>query len=98
MTEDVWTGTSYQVPLNYRKDFMTTKAINLFYEQSKLDHNFTTRGIQYHFHSPSEHTIDGKEFDIEMHIVHKLMYVQKNQEDLFENWRYAVTTLFFHVP
>ena len=43
--EDNWTGTSYQVPLNYRNDFMTTKAINLFYEQSNLDHNFTTRGI-----------------------------------------------------
>jgi hypothetical protein len=26
------------------------------------------------------------------------MYVQKNQEDLFEKWRYAVTTIFFDVP
>ena len=27
--------------------------------------------LQLHFHSPSEHTIDGKHYDLEMHIVHK---------------------------
>ena len=26
---------------------------------------------QYHFHSPSEHTVDGKSFPMEMHMVHK---------------------------
>lgn len=26
---------------------------------------------QLHFHSPSEHTVDGKSFDLEMHLVHK---------------------------
>ncbi len=26
---------------------------------------------QFHFHSPSEHTIGGKQFDLEMHLVHK---------------------------
>jgi len=26
---------------------------------------------QYHFHSPSEHTVDGKHFPMEMHLVHK---------------------------
>ena len=26
------------------------------------------------------------------------MYVQKDQEDLFKKWRYAVTTIFFDVP
>jgi len=26
---------------------------------------------QLHFHAPSEHTIDGKYFDLEMHIVHR---------------------------
>ena len=30
--------------------------------------------------------------------MHKLMYAQKNQEFLFENWRYAVTSIFFTVP
>ena len=27
--------------------------------------------LQLHFHSPSEHTINGKYFDVELHIVHK---------------------------
>ncbi len=27
--------------------------------------------LQYHFHSPSENTVDGKHFPIEMHLVHK---------------------------
>ncbi|MCA9032574.1 MAG: carbonic anhydrase family protein, partial [Planctomycetaceae bacterium] len=26
---------------------------------------------QFHFHSPSEHTVDGKPYDMEMHLVHK---------------------------
>ena len=25
---------------------------------------------QFHFHSPSEHTVNSKQFDLEMHIVH----------------------------
>lgn len=28
-------------------------------------------GLQFHFHSGSEHTIDGKRFDLEMHTVHQ---------------------------
>lgn len=27
--------------------------------------------VQYHFHSPSEHTVDGKHFPMEMHLVHR---------------------------
>lgn len=80
--------------LNYTKDFMTTNLINLMEGTTDIT-NFTMRGMQFHFHSPSEHTIDGQEFDLELHIVHKLMYVQKNQERLFDKWRYAVTTVFF---
>ena len=26
---------------------------------------------QYHFHAPSEHTVDGRSFDMEMHLVHR---------------------------
>ena len=27
--------------------------------------------VQFHFHAPSEHTVDGKFYDMEMHLVHK---------------------------
>lgn len=27
--------------------------------------------VQYHFHSPSEHTLEGQQFPMEMHLVHK---------------------------
>lgn len=27
--------------------------------------------LQFHFHTPSEHTVNGKHFDMEMHMVHK---------------------------
>jgi carbonic anhydrase len=27
--------------------------------------------VQFHFHAPSEHTIDGKQYDAELHLVHK---------------------------
>ena len=74
--------------------------MNLFNDLQEEEnlHTFTTRGMQFHFHSPSEHTIEGRQFDMEMHIVHKLMYVQKNSEDLFKKWRYCVTSLLFEVP
>jgi len=29
------------------------------------------RLIQYHIHAPSEHTIDGKNYDVEIHMVHR---------------------------
>src|SRR4029077_14774982 len=27
--------------------------------------------LQFHFHTPSEHTVDGKAFPLEMHLVHQ---------------------------
>ncbi len=29
------------------------------------------RLVQFHFHSPSEHTVEGRQFPMEMHLVHK---------------------------
>ena len=41
----------------------------------EIEFNF----LQFHFHSPSEHTIDGEYYDAEVHFVHQN---PKNPEDL----------------
>lgn len=33
---------------------------------------FGYESLQFHFHSPSEHEVEGKQYDLEMHIVHEL--------------------------
>ena len=35
-----------------------------------LGNDLTYYPAQLHFHSPSEHTVNGKHYDLEMHIVH----------------------------
>jgi carbonic anhydrase len=68
VTEDTWTGSSFQVSLDPGKDYMRTDIAQMFFKQQAS--HITPRGVQFHFHSPSEHTIDGKEYDLELHIVH----------------------------
>jgi carbonic anhydrase len=44
--------------------------------------------LQFHFHAPSEHTIDGHLMDLEVHFVHTLTD---------DNNKYAVVGIFFDV-
>jgi carbonic anhydrase len=58
----------------HRADVVNTgHAIQVNYPKgSTLTVGGKTFGLlQYHFHSPSEHTVDGKHFPMEMHMVHK---------------------------
>lgn len=48
---------------------MLTKTAGLFDKHLK-DREVVFHGMQAHFHSPSEHTIDGQLLDLELHIVH----------------------------
>jgi carbonic anhydrase len=34
--------------------------------------SYEFEAIQFHFHAPSEHTINGKHYDLELHIVHQM--------------------------
>ena len=56
-------------PTNNFKTFnyMKTATINLF-DKHIPEADFFAQ--QFHFHAPSEHSIDGKLMDLEMHIVH----------------------------
>jgi carbonic anhydrase len=40
-----------------------------FHDETKKGKHYEP--IQMHYHAPSEHTIDGKLYDLELHIVHK---------------------------
>jgi carbonic anhydrase len=66
-----------RIDFNYRPS-----RIHLIYNGHTIQENedpggFATAGEkifelrQFHFHAPSEHTIDGKHFPMEMHLVHK---------------------------
>jgi carbonic anhydrase len=59
-------------------NFMKTQTISLF--DKNID-SATLYGLQYHFHAPSEHSINGKLLDLEMHIVHALDPKHVNPED-----------------
>ena len=48
-------------------NFLSTKTISLFDKHIPKADLFAQ---QFHFHSPAEHSIDGKLMDLEMHIVH----------------------------
>ena len=62
---------------------MFTSTIGLF---DKYIKQATLYGLQFHFHAPSEHSIDGKLLDLEMHIVHEVDPVLRNP-NLPENRR-----------
>lgn len=53
--------TTFQVPF-------TDGSIAFWDENDELE---TFQILQFHIHSPSEHTFDGKSYDVEVHFVHK---------------------------
>jgi len=57
------------LPEHKQQSWFTTKTISLFDKHIAQTNLY---GMQYHFHSPSEHSIDGKLLDLELHIVHKI--------------------------
>lgn len=62
-------GSQFCYQLNPTADFMLTRTAGLFDEHLK-NRDVMFHGMQAHFHSPSEHSVDGELLDLELHIVH----------------------------
>jgi len=57
------------LPEEKQESWLQTKTVSLF---DKHIEKASLYGMQYHFHSPSEHSVNGQLMDLEMHIVHKM--------------------------
>tara|TARA_B110000285_G_C14946026_1_gene524363 strand:- start:474 stop:683 length:210 start_codon:yes stop_codon:yes gene_type:complete len=53
------------------------------------------KGVQFHFHHHSEHSIDGKYMDLEMHTVHLGVKDEKGKNP--GNVKYAAMGIMFSV-
>ena len=53
------------------ENYLYTKTAGLF-DRHLGGRNIKLLGLQSHFHAPSEHSIDGKLMDMELHIVHAI--------------------------
>lgn len=62
------------------------------YASDLEDRKLKYDSIQFHLHSPSEHSIDGKLYDVEMHIFHLIQKKYKTVKN-----HYAVVAVFFEL-
>jgi carbonic anhydrase len=81
-----WVGDTNKVTL----DADTTNFFTSEVASSVYGANTQYNAAQFHFHSGSEHTIDGQRFDFEMHTVHLA-------EETLENFGYAAFGIIFSV-
>lgn len=82
----MWVGDTTKTTLNAGGDngFTSELASSVYGSNKRFD------AAQFHFHSGSEHTIDGQRFDFEMHTVHLA-------EETLENFGYAAFGIIFSV-
>jgi len=58
-------------------------------------HTYEFEAIQFHFHAPAEHTINGKHYDLELHIVHQMTPESAKNAKTHRNL--AVVGVFFEL-
>ena len=98
-----WVADSFTTVLNFPKvdgtDAVTPYEPQYFrskYAKDRFQVNEFFIGAQFHFHSLSEHTIEGKRFDFEMHTVH-LLPSYENKGETVNSFFAGVLGLIFDV-
>merc|ERR1712166_791228 len=81
-----WVGDTTKITLNADSTNMFTSEVASTVFGAGKQYN----GLQFHFHSGSEHTIDGQRFDFEMHTVHLA-------EETLAGFGYAAFGIIFSV-
>jgi len=66
--EVIWNGHTSQV--NIQKTGNTLNDFHSYHGDKTYGAGSRFNGVQFHFHHISEHTIDGRHMDLEMHTVH----------------------------
>jgi carbonic anhydrase len=78
----------------------TIKSTGKFSELFATDVNgflYEYEALQFHFHAPAEHYIDGLQHDFEMHIVHKIKPEYEESALKHGQRLYAVLGIMFDV-
>ena len=65
-----WNGHTSQVDLTPNTNGFRKQVDGGYQQQIYYSGPTDFNSIQFHFHSGSEHTVDGYRFDLEMHTVH----------------------------
>lgn len=88
-----WTGYTSQV------DYVATQGPNFLTSPYNWKHRETShlwQAAQLHWHAGSEHTVDGKRFPLELHVVHTPVYkTTKVNKDDNNDYIYAVLGVIF---
>jgi len=89
-----WNGHTSHININ-----IPNQDIQTFYSHSaNVNYKAPQRwnGVQFHFHAGSEHTVEGKRQDLEMHTVH-LPYSGHGPLKLYDGYAAAAMGIMFSV-
>ena len=78
--------------INFPEDIRSGAELAIAYPEG--GENFY-QPLQFHFHAPSEHTVDGKLYDAEVHFVHT--YKNTDNAEEYSDRAFAVVGIFFDV-
>ena len=75
------------------ENYFNSELASSLYNSSATKYN----AIEFHLHTPSEHTRDGKHYDMELHIMHKAQISERMLKDDPGMIEYAGVAIFFSV-